>query len=422
MTTLHWPTAAALASKDPAVLPDALRLAALTAIMNAGSGHIGASFSSAEIWAWLAIDHPDDIWVSSRGHDAPAYYAALVAAGKLDATSLRTLRLPGGLPGHPEARTPGVAASTGSLGAGLSKAVGIAAADLRRKVYVVCGDGETQEGQFWEAIEAASDLLNIMVIVDRNGYQSDRRLSLKSFPVDTRRAFGHKITHLRQIERTRPTLMVAETVKGRGVSFMEPSGDVYRYHSGAPTWDEYLRAVVELRTRTPIECDTTEMPERPPKATHPVIAAYSHALVVAGMKDERIVVLDADLSVDSGLEPFRYTFPDRFYECGIAEQHMASMAGGLALAGRLPICHTFASFWRRAVDQVWMNHIDRTHIVYVGSLTRPHAAGPSHDAAFDREMFGHLGCEVVECYAENEMTGALTRALRSSGGVYLRLP
>src|SRR6266540_2753321 len=182
--------------RDPSISPlDRVRaFAALTRInvlyMIAGawSGHIGTSFSSLDIMSWLFLNElrdldrgPDacDIFFSSKGHDAPALYNVLIGLGLLPADKLHQLRRIGGLPGHPHVETPYIQANTGSLGMGISKAKGMALANrlagTPRRIFVLTGDGELQEGQFWESLGSAvtRNLGEIVAIVDHNKIQSD---------------------------------------------------------------------------------------------------------------------------------------------------------------------------------------------------------------------------------------------------------
>src|SRR6266850_7751430 len=157
------------------------RINTLYMIAGAWSGHIGTSFSSLEIMSWLFLNElrdldkgPDDcdIFFSSKGHDAPALYSVLIGLGLLPAEKVHELRRLHGLPGHPHVETPYVQANTGSLGMGISKAKGMAIADRvagrSRRIFVLTGDGELQEGQFWESLGSAArmQLGEIVVIVD----------------------------------------------------------------------------------------------------------------------------------------------------------------------------------------------------------------------------------------------------------------
>src|SRR5215475_11691016 len=164
------------------------RVNTLYMIAGAWSGHIGTSFSSLEIMSWLFLNEVRDldkgadacdIFFSSKGHDAPALYAVLIGLRLLPSEKLHQLRRIGGLPGHPHVETPYIQANTGSLGMGISKAKGMALANrlagTPRRIFVMTGDGELQEGQFWESLGSAANLKlgEITVIIDHNKIQSD---------------------------------------------------------------------------------------------------------------------------------------------------------------------------------------------------------------------------------------------------------
>ena len=163
------------------------RINTLYMISSAGSGHLGSSFSSLDIVAWLYLNElrrspdttPTDIFFSSKGHDVPGLYAILIGLGLLPFYKLHTLRRLGGLPGHPDVSTPNIAANSGSLGMGISKAKGMILADRLdgrdRRIFVMTGDGELQEGQIWESLQGASNskMRELTVIVDHNKIQSD---------------------------------------------------------------------------------------------------------------------------------------------------------------------------------------------------------------------------------------------------------
>ncbi len=174
-----------------ALLADACRLNALVAVKRAGSGHLGSTFSALDLVAHLLFEELDvaergfrdperDVFFSSKGHDVPGLYAALFALGVVPRERLLRLRRLGGLDGHPDVGVPGIEASSGSLGMGISKGRGIALAKRRLgrggRVVVMTGDGELQEGQNWEALQAAAHerLGRLWVVVDRNEVQSDK--------------------------------------------------------------------------------------------------------------------------------------------------------------------------------------------------------------------------------------------------------
>src|SRR5919198_750827 len=185
-----------------AAFADACRLNVLYMVQRVGSGHLGTTFSSLDIVSWLHIEvlREGDRYFSSKGHDAPGLYAVLTALGRLDFELIHHLRRLNGLPGHPDvAATPEVVTSTGSLGMGVSKARGFVLADRLAgrsgRVYVLTGDGELQEGQFWESLQPTANrgLHEITVIVDRNQVQSDTWVSEVSDLGDLEakfRAFG----------------------------------------------------------------------------------------------------------------------------------------------------------------------------------------------------------------------------------------
>src|SRR6185295_14670199 len=224
----------------------------------------------------------------------PALYALLIALEKLDFDLVHRLRRYGGLPGHPDIETPFVAANTGSLGMGISKAYGMARAHryLGRggRIVVMTGDGELQEGQIWESLQPVANerLGEITVVVDHNKYQSDSTVAavsdlgdietkFRAFGWAVRRVDGHDfraigaaLDELAAIP-DQPGVIIADTIKGRGVSFMEglACGDqTYHFHAGAPSLKDYIAAVRELAERvnaklTAQGCSALAMAEAP---------------------------------------------------------------------------------------------------------------------------------------------------------------
>lgn len=258
-----------------------MRLEILRMTAAAGSGHPGGSLSAADVMACLYFDvlnlkPQDPHWpgrdrfVLSKGHAAPVLYAALALRGFFPREWLSTLRKLGSpLQGHPHMRaTPGVEVSTGSLGQGLSMACGMAAAaKLDRadwRVYCLLGDGETQEGQVWEAAAAGSHfrLDNLTALVDHNGLQIDGPVStvMSVEPMRARwEAFGWRVAEvdghdvgavLAALDEARtaqgqPALIICHTVKGKGVSFMEGKAE---WHGKAPSSDQLVQALAELES------------------------------------------------------------------------------------------------------------------------------------------------------------------------------
>ena len=410
------------------------RINTLSMIAGAWSGHIGTSFSSLEIMSWLFLHEirdldkgpaTADIFFSSKGHDAPALYSVLIGLGLLPADKLHQLRRLHGLPGHPHVETPFIQANTGSLGMGISKAKGMAIANrlagTPRRIFVLTGDGELQEGQFWESLGSAANrgLGEIVAIVDHNEIQSDtwvREVShlgdlearFRAFGWHVSRVDGHDVAALERTFRAldgvtdRPKVLIADTVKGKGVSFMEgpamKAGELYGYHSGAPSEANYTAGLAELRASADalvaelglgsITTDTrTRTPRREPRQTDNLVAAYDRALVHQAEKNPRLLVLDADLVKDCGLVSFAKRYPDRFIECGIAEQDMVSMAAGMARRGALPVVHSFACFLSaRPNEQIYNQCSESSKVIYVGSLAGLLPGGPGHSHQSVRDI------------------------------------
>ena len=251
----------------------------ITAVHSAKSGHPGGSLSAADILTYLYFEEmnidpqrPDmperDRFVLSKGHAAPALYSVLAERGYFDRELLKTLRHTGSiLQGHPDMKhIPGVDMSAGSLGQGLSAACGMALAgkldNAAYRVYAMVGDGELQEGQIWEAAMFAGHrrLDNLTVIVDNNGLQIDGNITdvCSPYPIDKKfEAFnfnvininGHDFDEIREAFaaaencKGMPTAIIAHTIKGRGVSFMEGQAS---WHGKAPDDEQYAKAISEL--------------------------------------------------------------------------------------------------------------------------------------------------------------------------------
>ncbi|HAX83236.1 MAG TPA: transketolase [Ruminococcaceae bacterium] len=259
-----------------------VRMGVIEGVFNAKSGHPGGSLSVADILTYLYFDHMNvdpknpkdenrDRFVLSKGHTAPALYAVLANKGFFPVSELKNLRKPGAmLQGHPSMnRTPGVDMSTGSLGQGISTAVGMAlAGKLDKKdyrVYTVLGDGEIEEGQVWEAamFASAKGLDNLCAVVDNNNLQIDGSIAEVNspYPIPEKfRAFGWNVIEIYghsfdEIDaafkaaaefKGKPTAIIAKTVKGKGVSFME---DQCSWHGTAPNAEQYEQAMNELKAQ-----------------------------------------------------------------------------------------------------------------------------------------------------------------------------
>jgi transketolase len=458
-----------------ALIADMCRANTLVAVKKAGSGHLGSSFSAMEIvvglyYRWLntlrvGLDSPDrDIYFSSKGHDVPGLYAVLFSIGVISRDQFLKLRRLGGLDGHPDIGIPGIEANSGSLGMGISKGKGMALAKrlggYGGHVFVLTGDGEWQEGQNYEALQSAAQqkVGHLNVIMDHNKVQTDKPVTqiidlgelekkIEIFGWHTARCDGHDfsgieriLAEFRKIE-DRPKILIADTIKGRGVSFMEhPRAlenhqGLYPWHAGAPADAAFEAAHAELIERInglltdarlgplmleDVEPETGRAPmsgsslDRPGQPTSRVAQsesqsavsdeyvarAFGDALVeIAGQRKD-IVVLDADLASDCRIRDFELKYPQRFFENGIAEQDMVSTAGGLARLGFLPVVNSFASFLAsRSNEQIYNNASERTKIIYACHYAGLIPAGPgkSHQSLRDISLFGALpNCLILQ--------------------------
>jgi transketolase len=349
----------------------------------------------------------NDRFVLSKGHAAPVLYAALAEAGALPVAQLDTLRkITSDLEGHPTPRIPWVGAATGSLGQGLSVGVGMALNGkcldkLSYRVYVLLGDGEIAEGSVWEAAALAAHyrLDNLVGIIDVNGLGQSQR-TMYDHEVEVYRARfaafgwhvvvvdGHNLQEIlaaldqAQTVKDCPSMIVAKTLKGKGVSFLE---DKEGWH-GKPLkkGDELEKALRELPLNgsggtvhvtppqiTAVPATSTPMPFPAPNyqlgekvATR---TAYGTALAKLGSVNPLVVALDGDTKNSTFAEKFTAAHPTRYFESYIAEQNMVSTAVGLAACGKIPFVSTFAAFLTRAFDNIRMAAISGVSIKYAGS-------------------------------------------------------
>ena len=458
------------------LIADMCRANTLVEVKRAGSGHLGSSFSAMDIVVWMyyeemntlkvGFDSPDrDIYFSSKGHDVPGLYAVLHSLGEIPEEKLLALRRLGGLNGHPDISNRGMEANSGSLGMGISKGRGMAWAKKHKgnqgHVFVMTGDGELQEGQNYEALQVTAHHKtdNLTVIVDNNKVQSDKPVAeiidignldekFKAFGWHVIRIDGHDF---RQLEKAlaeakqikgKPQIIIADTIKGRGVSFMEhPAAleigkGLYPWHSGAPDdaafdlgYNELIARIntdlqaasLDLLHLTPVEPEAkvaapavlegeplsqAALERLTVKPTDEYVSrAYGQALVELAATRKDIVVLDADLASDCKVRDFENMYPDRFIENGIAEQDMVSMAAGLARQGLLPVVNSFASFLAsRANEQIYNAASEKSKIIYALHYAGLIPAGPgkSHQSLRDISLFSALpNCLVIQpCNAE----------------------
>lgn len=430
------------------LIAEMARVNTLVEIKKAGSGHLGSSLSAMDLVALLyteemntlkaGFDSPDrDIFFSSKGHDVPGLYALLFGLGAVSQEKFLRLRRIGGLDGHPDVHVHGMEANTGSLGMGISKGRGMAWAKAHAgrggRVFVMTGDGELQEGQIWESMQTAvHQKSDVTVIVDHNKLQTDLPVQeitslgdlegkMKAFGWEVARCDGHDLQAIDAVfARFRgikgPKVLIADTIKGKGISFMEQISECanlqgkYLWHSGAPADEPFMNGFNELlgRVNTLLQAAglapaaLTDVPsENLPKLSvskQYVAAAYGEELVALGAEVPNLVVLDGDLSADCKVRGFHLKYPERFIENGIAEQDMVSTAGGLSRQGYIPVCNSFASFLTaRANEQIYNNACEGAKIIYAAHFAGMIPAGPgkSHQSVRDIGLLGSMHNVVI---------------------------
>jgi transketolase len=424
-----------------------LRIDSIRATSESGTGHPTSCMSMADLMAALFFSEmrydpkdpknsESDRFVLSKGHAAPILYAAWAEAGAFDRAELLKLRQLGSdLEGHPTPRLPFVDVATGSLGQGICAAIGTALNARRIKsdyrTYVLLGDGESAEGSVWEAADvAAMDRLDSLCgITDVNGLGQSRATMWDHDMAQFERRWkafgwhaividGHDVAAildaLDQARNTKgqPTMILARTIKGKGVSFVE--GKEGWHGKAFKKGEELDRALAELEKqfvpvpeggpaaglagRIPKPSSAPRPVEQPKPVAPPAYQigepvatreAYGTAITKLGDADSRVVALDADVKNSTFSDRFEKAHPDRFYQNFIAEQVMVGAAMGLAARGAIPFPSTFACFLSRAADFVRMAAISNVGVKLSGS----HAGvsigedGPSQMALEDLAMY-----------------------------------
>jgi transketolase len=444
---------------------DSIRAAAVT-----NSGHPTSSMSAADLMAVLLAkylhydfddpDNPDnDHLVFSKGHASPLLYSMYKAAGAITDEELLTFRVFGSrLQGHPTPVIPWVDVATGSLGQGLPFTVGIALAGkkldrLPYRVWALCGDSEMAEGSMWEAFEHAAfyGLDNLTAIIDVNkwgqrgetmhGWDLDSYANrARDFGWHTIEIDGHDVEQIDQAygdalaQQGQPTVIVARTLKGKGVKEVE---DKPNWHGKA--LDHPDEAIAELGGERNITIEVAQPDKAEPhrfEATGSLelptwdlgeeVAtrrAYGDALAALGAARGDVVALDGEVSNSTYAEIFRDKYPDRYFEMYIAEQQMVAAAVGLQVRKWVPFASTFAAFFSRAYDFIRMAAISQANIRLCGS----HAGvsigedGPSQMALEDLAMMRAVhGSTVLYPCDANQTARLVTEMADRDGIVYLR--
>ncbi len=454
-------------------LAQQLRVDSIRSTTIAGSGHPTSSMSPADLMAILLskylrydFDHPgnpnNDRLIFSKGHAAPLLYSMYKAAGVISDEELRSLRHFGSrLEGHPTPALPWVDVATGSLGQGLAIGVGIALAgkyldQLPYHTWVLLGDSESAEGSVWEAFDHGSHytLDNLIAIIDVNrlGQRGQTELGWNTQAYANRaRAFGwqaieidgHNLTEIDQAYSAavtvndRPTVIIARTVKGKGVASLEDLGG---WHGKALKPDAQTQAIAELggERQIIIEVDKPEEQRQPASigkakalqlptynkgAKVATRRAYGDALLALGAAQPNVIALDAEVNNSTYAEDFAEAYPERYFEMYIAEQQMVAAAVGLQVRKYKPFASTFAAFLTRAYDFVRMAAVSRANIKLVGS----HAGvsigqdGASQMALEDLAAFRAVWSSTVLYPSDANQTAKLVAQMSDRHGiVYLR--
>ncbi len=447
-----------------------LRIHAFKMTTKAGSGHPTTCSSMAELAACLFFDEmryntldpydwSNDEFVLSKGHAAPILWAAYAEAGIVSLRNLVNLRkITSSLEGHPTPRMRWVKGATGSLGQGLSVGVGLALAmklgKCPRRVYVMMGDGECAEGAVWEAANTAAlfGLDNLCAILDINRLgQSDPTMhghdldaykrKFLAFGWNAIKIDGHSISQIlsafqKARESKKPTVILAKTIKGKGVSFLE---DRNGWH-GRPLKEEELRRALEELGPLP-EIDSKKYVKKPNKLQTPqwkkrfrfrrniydkktaTRRAYGNALVSLGKVNDWVVAIDGDVKNSTYAEDFFGVFPQRSFEIYIAEQNMVGIGIGMAARGYIPFIATFAAFLCRAHDQIRMAAYSFSNMKLVGSHVGVSigADGPSQMGLEDLAIFRPIpGCAVLYPSDAYSSEGCVESMARYKGMTYLR--
>jgi transketolase len=422
-----------------------LRIHSVKMTTKAGSGHPTTCLSMADLLACLFFDEmkydpkdPDnwanDELVLSKGHAAPILWAAYAEAGIIPEKNLMSLReITSHLEGHPTPRMKWVKSATGSLGQGLSVGVGMALVMKLGKspgrVYVFSGDAECAEGSVWEAVNMAflHKLRNLCMIVDINRLgQSGETMhghdikayerKFKAFGWDVIAVDGHKIDEiLKALKKARenvmPTVILAKTIKGKGISFIENKSG---WHGKPLMGEDSKRALEELGPMPSI--DAKKYVRRPKKTQNHQATkrydfkrtvykdktatrrAYGNALLNLGKINKTVVAIDGDVKNSTYAEDFFESFPKRSFQSYIAEQNMVGMSIGMSAKGYLPFLATFSAFLSRAHDQIRMSAYSFSNIKFAGSHCGVSigADGPSQMGLEDLSIFRPIpGCAVL---------------------------
>ncbi len=412
------------------------RINCLAGLKKASHGWLGACFSSIELLTAIyhryirepqkPLENRGSVHLS-KGHAAMAQYAVLAGMNCFSTDRLASYKQLHGLPAHCDRTVPGVDSDSGSLGQGLSKAIGIAlsnaAAGHKHPVFAIIGDGEMQEGQLFEAFLTLRRLNPGMVvpIIDRNHLQSDSQTAdikdaedwatvFQGIGLQVHEIDGHSISEIcaaidQILQSPHPGVIIARTVKGggsavTGMPYNTPRREG-KWHGAIPDDREYLAIMQEqaaIINNPAVDTALQAWLSGQPAVTSQTNSskdssgngistgeAFADALLTLAGNDRRVFVLDADLEKSCKLTNVATGFANRFIEVGISEQDMCSLAAGLGLAGNIAVVNTYGSFFKRSLDQIYACITEKVPVIFAAHYSGAdyYTDGKSHQAIND---------------------------------------
>ncbi len=431
-----------------ATIANVHRINCLAGLKSANHGWLGACFSSMELLTCiyhryilnplLPTQNRGSVYLS-KGHAAMAQYAILAGLGVLDLNRVDTYKQQFGLPAHCDRNIPGVDSDSGSLGMGLSKAIGNAISNrnngIKKPIFVIIGDGELQEGQVFESLLSLRKYNPgyIVPIIDRNHLQSDSATTdikdarnwamvFEGIGLRVREINGHYPEQICEaidatLEDLTPSIIIASTQKGYGSKITAMDRNIPPrtgiWHGKIPSDSQYFDMVEELVIKINSESlrflfdnyknnqlsKDHNPPEVAPTKIESTGQAFANALLEISKNDKNVYVLDADLEKSCKLTDVALAISERYIEVGISEQDMCSIAAGLALSGKIPVVNTYSSFYKRSLDQVFSIITEKLPVIFAGHYSGADyfTDGKSHQSITDIGLMRSLGdIEILE--------------------------
>ena len=454
------------------------RQSILRMVAQAQSGHPGGSLSCIDYLSLIytqRVAESNEAVIVSNGHISPAVYAVLAELKVIPKeTVISSFRRPTDIyEGHVNRKIPGIFYGTGPLGVGASVASAFALGDQLAKrdgmVFLLMGDGEQQEGQAYEMMNFAKKykLNNLLLFVDYNEVQLTDSLE-EIMPINIHGHYEAAGWHVQEVDghdlqalwaaieaaeavTDRPSVILGKTVMGKGIEFMEGKGLEKKpdWHGKSPKKEEADAAVgiiglseeeqraleeglaaLKIAIKTPMDVEVAAVNPGEPKTYAADVmtdcrGAYGAALADLATLNPHVLAMTADLAESVKTDGVKKLFPERHIECGIAEQHMVSTAGGLSLRGFVPFCSTFGAFMTsRAKDQARVNDINETNVKMVTTHCGLSVGedGPTHQAIDDISSFaGFFHTNIFEPADPNQCDRIIRYVASHTGNVYVRM-